>query len=140
MITAITIVSLTGCGQHKSALPTAPVSTQAAASEDPTQKATEKATEKPTEPPVKETTEPPTEPLTPEHSGKENWRDLYLTRLSSLDQESYAGYQLVYIDDDDIPELYAAPVAHVVSGYVYWINNDEVCSQHVSLNGFKYID
>ena len=140
LITAITIVSLTGCGQHKSALPTAPVSTQAAASEAPTQKATEKATEKPTDPPVKETTEPPTEPLTPEHSGKENWRDLYLTQLSFLDQESYAGYQLVYIDDDDIPELYAAPVAHVVSGYVYWINNDEVCSQHVSLNGFKYIE
>lgn len=137
----IVIVLLSGCGQHKSALPTAQVSTQSEApTKKPTEKATEKPTEPPTEPPAKKSTEPPTEPPAPEHSGKESWRDLYLTQLNSLDQESYAGYQLVYIDEDDIPELYAAPIAHVVSGYVYWIDNDKVCSQNVSLNGFKYVE
>ena len=94
---------------------------------------TEKSTVSPTAAPTDSPTEPPTEPP------KDNtWKKKYIDYLNSLDSDSYSGYQLVFIDDDDIPELASQSVSHMVTSNLCWINDGELCVSDISFSGFAY--
>ena len=64
------------------------------------------AAKKPTDPPTEPPTDPPTEP--PKDT---TWKQLYIDFINSLDDSAIGGYQLIYIDNDEIPELAAPGVA-----------------------------
>lgn len=96
-------------------------------------------TEKPTVSPTEAPTDPPTEP--PTEKPKDNtWKKLYIDYLNSLDSDSYSGYQLIYIDDDDIPELASQSVSHIVTSNLCWINDGELCVSNISFSGFAYLE
>ena len=58
--------------------------------------------------------------------------------MNTLKHEAYAGYKLVYIDDDDIPELLVVANSMVTPGYLCWANNDELCQDNIQMNWFYY--
>ena len=105
---------------------------------DSTQAPTEKPTEQPTEAP----TDPPTEAPEPPTEKTEDaaWKQLYIDFLDSLDQSKYCGYSLVYINEDDIPELVASGSAHVVPGILCWVYNGKLCQGNVPFMGFEYFE
>lgn len=96
---------------------------------------TEKQTESPTDAPTEKATEPPTE--APKDT---TWKQLYIDYLNTLDRSLYSGYQLIYIDDDDIPELAVCGNSHVVPSYLCWINNGKLCQGNMSFSGFAYLE
>ena len=144
LLTALMLISLAACesspAKSTESRPATENTEATAATEKPTVKETEKATEKAAE----KATDPPPETQPPEtekpKTGKENWRELYAEQIDSLDPGQYAGFALIFIDGDDVPELYAAPMSHVVTGHVYWVNDDAIHSADVSYNGLSYIE
>ena len=107
--------------------------------EPTTVKPTEKVTEKPTEKPTEEPTEPPTEP--PTDPPKDNrWKTLYIDFLNSVDDSMISGYQLIFIDDDDIPELAAPGISHMAPSYLCWVNDGKLCKGNMSFSGFMYLE
>lgn len=68
------------------------------------------------------------------------WQELYLQALDELETDYYQGYKLIYIDDDNIPELLAIGVNRTTPGILYWINNGKLCSEKFQLDGFYYFE
>lgn len=88
---------------------------------------------------IAESTEIKTEPTTEEaKQDNSSWKKLYIDFLNTLKHEAYAGYKLVYIDDDDIPELLVVANSMVTPGYLCWANNDELCQDNIQMNWFYY--
>lgn len=104
-----------------------------------TEKVTEKATEKATEKQTEEVTEEATE--APDNS--ENWKDIYAEKI----EEKYSGessqpapqFALVYIDDDDVPELLMQSGSHSPGLEIYWIVGDETESEHLGLSWGEFL-
>lgn len=80
-----------------------------------------------------------------------NWKNLYISYLNEfiVNNEAYVSnagdelmYSLIFIDDNDIPELVIAGPAHVNPTYLCWISGEKVVEQQLdaALNhGVTYI-
>lgn len=86
-----------------------------------------------------ETEEPTTEEET-EAETDTSWKKAYIEFLNTLEKDNYDGYQLIYIDDDDIPELAISGKAHLIPGYICWISDGEVNYINMTLVSFKYFE
>lgn len=122
VLAAITAVSLTGCGND---VPTQSNQTKTtAASEETT---TEAPTEETTEAPTAEITEAPTESETTEPLTEEtteavetaDYKTAYLDLINSTEDSDKLTYDLIHIDDDNIPELVLGMNGYYVSLYTY---------------------
>ena len=60
--------------------------------------------------------------------------------MNSLDDSTISGYQLIFIDDDDIPELAAPGISHIAPSYLCWVNDGKLCKGSMSFSGFKYLE
>ena len=106
----------------------------------PDDKATENTTSQPTtEAPAETTAEPAAEdPTDPPQNA--SWKTAYIEYLDSLDESRYRGFELIYIDDDDIPELVAISESHIGVSNLCWIYQDELCKENISFIGIKYFE
>ena len=148
VVVTILICSLTACSANSHAndsssqTVTATVAPATKATQPTTQEETtiEPTTEQiTTEAPTQLPTDPPTDPLTdPPKNNK--WKSLYINFINSLNQDAIAGYQLIYIDDDEIPELVASGVSHIAPSYLCWVNNGKLCQGSVSFSGVAYLE
>ena len=132
---------LTACGtQKKASKPTVPTEVKATVNKsEPTQKPTVKATERPTQAPTNPPTEAPTNPPT-EKPKDTAWKNLYLDYLDSIDTSQFSGFQLIYIDNDDIPELIVQSSTHLIQSVLCWVNNGKMCQDNISFSGFAYLE
>lgn len=89
---------------------------------------TETVTEEPT-------TQKPTDP-----PRDESWKQLYIDYLNTLDDSMYEGYQLIFVDEDDVPELVVSSGAHIIPGYLCWVNDGKLCQSSKSYSGFAYLE
>ena len=145
---AILICSLTACSANSNAndsssrIVTTTVAPTIKATQPTTQEETtieptteEITTEAPTQPPTDPPTAPPTDPP------KDNrWKSLYINFINSLNQEAISGYQLIFIDDDETPELVAMGISHIAPSYLCWVNDGKLCQCNVSFSGFAYFE
>ena len=148
VVVTILICSLTACSANSHAndsssqTVTATVAPATKATQPTTQEETtiEPTTEQiTTEAPTQLPTDPPTDPLTdPPKNNK--WKSLYINFINSLNQDAISGYQLVYIDDDETPELVAMGISHIAPSYLCWVNNGKLCQGSVSFSGFAYLE
>lgn len=83
------------------------------------------------------TTECDSQPLTTKNYA---WKQVYIDFLNTLDRSNYSGFQLIDIDDDDIPELAACGASHVVPSYLCWVYNGSLCKGSISFSGFQYLE
>lgn len=75
-----------------------------------------------------------------ESAADTSWKKLYIKFLNTLDKGNYDGYQLIYIDDDDIPELAISGMAHLIPGYICWVHDGNVRSINTTITSFKYFE
>lgn len=87
-------------------------------------------TEEPTEQPDEQVIESPTEPL--------DYKSLYISFLNSTDIEyDYGG--LIYLNDDNIPELYLGTIPAAASSYICYIHDGKVESYKTyATSGLSY--
>lgn len=126
ILAAITAVSLTGCGTVEPSQSNQ-TKTSAASEETTTEAATEAATEITTA----ETTSAPTEAETTEAATEKpteapteaveasGYKAAYLEHINTIEDSDTLTYELIHIDDDDIPELAVAKNGYHVSLYTY---------------------
>ena len=96
------------------------------ATEPPQETAAPEVTEPPTDPPTEPPTEEPTDPPA-------DWKELYIDYLNTSDMEYISG-RLIYLNDDDIPELFLEFIPVNTAHFeICWINNNTV--QHQQIGG-----
>lgn len=66
-----------------------------------------------------------------------DWRDIYKQVISSMTDEQ-SGYGLIYIDDDDIPELYISGDTTASGDRLYYISGEELNETVISSGGLSY--
>lgn len=69
----------------------------------------------------------------------ESWKQIYLNCLNGNDDE-YFEFALVYVNEDDIPELYKHGKKRPSSSELCWIFENEVYSQAMFIDGFEYYE
>lgn len=138
IISIILLISLGSCGSEtQTPEPTAQATEPVTTSQMVTQQVTtaeEPSTETPT---IKEqeTAAPATETVQ-----NESWKQIYSDYVNSLSNSDYYEYALVYVDEDDTPELYMHGKQRPMSSELRWIYNDEVYSQKLMIDGFRYYE
>lgn len=70
----------------------------------------------------------------------DNWKQVYSDYINRLSNSDYYNYALVYVDEDDVPELYMHGKQRPMSSELCWIYNDEVYSQKLMIDGFRYYE
>ena len=70
----------------------------------------------------------------------DSWKQIYSDYVNSLSNFDNYDYALVYVDDDDIPELYMHRKHRLMSSELCWIYNDEVYSQQLKVDGFHFYE
>lgn len=70
---------------------------------------------------------------------EENWASLYLDYINGLD-ENYNDFKLVYLDDDDIPELYVIRFQGQAYDYLCHINSGEVKEMKYGYSSLYYFE
>ncbi len=126
LIVIVMCLSMASCSDKEDKLiqsATQPQSTQAPQTQQETV-----ATQAPTQPP----TEAPTQ--------DDSWKKLYINQLNSLNKDEFAGFLLVQVDGDDIPELLAESNSRITSSYLYWVYNNQLCEYATHINGFSYVN
>lgn len=129
LIVIVILVStmLVGCA-GKEASPTEAIATETAT--EPTQAQTDAPTEKPTQAPKND-------------SWKQLYKDCINKYISEVDYKDDVEFSLVFIDNDDIPELVAGIPSHINAATLFWVYNDtlneEVMGYTIS-EGFTYIE
>lgn len=68
------------------------------------------------------------------------WKTLYLQQLVNVDEIIFEGFNLIYVDNDNIPEMFFQSKSHVTSSKLFWVYNNEVYSTDLSFNGFYYYE
>lgn len=135
---ALACLLIVGCNKQSSGGNSPKETGTELATETVTETESNTRTENPTVLPTATPTDLPTEH--PTNPSKDNtWKKIYFDYLNSLDSDSYSGYQLVYIDDDDIPELVSQSVSHMVTSNLCWINDGELCVSNISYSRFAYL-
>lgn len=110
-------------------------------SEQATTKSVQSTTAQPTTavPTTVKSTEKPTD-LPTESIKDTSWKKEYIDFLNKLDNDIYAGYNLVLLDDDDIPELLAIGAGRVTPSYLCWVNDGELCEYNKMILQFYYFE
>lgn len=75
-----------------------------------------------------------------ENVQNDSWKQIYSDYVNSLSNFDNYDYALVYVDDDDIPELYMHRKHRLMSSELCWIYNDEVYSQKLKVDGFHFYE
>ncbi len=75
-----------------------------------------------------------------ENNYNSNWKELYTHQLEGIDDKLYSGYSLIYIDNDDVPELFFESSSHVIPSQLFWVYNGGIYSIGLSINGFYYYE
>lgn len=75
-----------------------------------------------------------------ENIQNDSWKQIYLDYINNLSNSDYYEYALVYVDEDDIPELYMHGKQRPMSSELCWIYNDEVYSQRLMIDGFRFYE
>lgn len=70
----------------------------------------------------------------------EGWKTAYIDYIRSVEGEGWYGYHLVYIDADDIPELYLMGNSTAQGDLLCTYINGAVNSMHISNYGLSYIE
>lgn len=61
-----------------------------------------------------------------EESVSEDWKTVYVDYIRGIAQEKYIGYKLIYVDDDNIPELYLLGDCSATGDAICTYNNGEI--------------
>lgn len=94
--------------------------------------------EKPTQAPTQAPTEAPTEE--PTEAPANDYKELYINYLSSCGYDGYKG-QLIYLNDDDVPELviqYLPQGAQLFTYVICWTNGDQVSTEEIYTKALYY--
>jgi len=70
----------------------------------------------------------------------ESWKQVYSDYINRLSNSDYYNYALVYVDEDDVPELYMHGKQRPMSSELCWIYKDEVYSQKLMIDGFRFYE
>ncbi len=156
-LAAITAFSLTGCGNDEPAVNNSVADTTSASesettkvsTEETTETTTEEITEVPTEAPTTEaTTEAPTEEDTTktptETVEASDYKSAYLDIINSTENSDTLSYDLIYLDEDDIPELVLGMNGFYVNLYTYADGNVYTLMDHWGYGamgnaGYEYV-
>ena len=65
---------------------------------------------------------------------------LYKEFMSSSDADPYDRFSLIYVNDDDVPELYMKGRFMAANDLLCWIDNGEVKTQVMSYQGATYLE
>ena len=84
--------------------------------------------------------EPSTGDKKAEWDKKYGWKKAFYQFLDEVDDSKMSGYQIVYIDEDDTPELIAVGVSHLDPSYLCWVHDGELCKAPISYSGFSYLE
>ena len=69
------------------------------------------------------------------------WKEQYLEHISEIENEMpYVEYQLIYLDDDDIPELVMDFGSTAAGGEICTYREGEISAQHIYNYGLSYIE
>lgn len=69
----------------------------------------------------------------------DSWKQVYIDYLNNTDTENYE-FVLVYVNEDEVPELYKHGKQRPSSSELCWIYENEVYSQWLMIDGFEYIE
>ena len=69
----------------------------------------------------------------------DSWKQVYIDYLNNTDTENYE-FALVYVNEDEVPELYKHGKQRPSSSELCWIYENEVYSQWLMIDGFEYIE
>lgn len=80
-------------------------------------------------------------PKTVEAAASKNWKKLYLYYIKeeALDVLGYSSGKLIYINNDNIPELYLQGSTGGLGCRLLWIYNGKIYYYHSPYGGLKYI-
>ena len=84
------------------------------------------------------TTEPKTAEPVKNTIRDESWKQVYINYLNGSDNANNFEYALVYVDEDEIPELYKHGKQRPMSSEIFWIFEGSVYSQSLMIDGFEY--
>ena len=75
-----------------------------------------------------------------ETAGMENWKKLYTDYVQSAQSEGYAGYSLIYLDGDDVPELYLYGSSTAQGDQICTVKDGQIRTQALGNGGLSYIE
>ena len=75
-----------------------------------------------------------------ETAGTENWKKLYTDYVQSAQSEGYAGYSLIYLDGDDVPELYLYGSSTAQGDQICTVKDGQIRTQALGNGGLSYIE
>ena len=70
----------------------------------------------------------------------ENWQEAYIQYIEQTDNESYDGYTLIYLDNDDVPELVRVGMDNATGTTIIHYYNGNVFETQLRRLGFSYIE
>lgn len=86
------------------------------------------------------TTEPKTAEPVKNSIRDESWKQVYINYLNSNDYADNYEYALVYVNEDEVPELYKHGKQRPMSSKICWIYDENVYSQSFMIDGFEYYE
>lgn len=70
----------------------------------------------------------------------ENWQEAYIQYIEQTDNESYDGYTLIYLDNDDVPELVRVGMDNATGTTIIHYYKGNVFETQLRRLGFSYIE
>lgn len=139
LVFALLLISMmfTGCAQKD--VPQTDTSSSESSTE--TVKGTSALTESQTEKITQ--TQPPTQAQKKADTWKQLYKDRIETYISGVDYKDDVEFSLVFIDNDDVPELVAGIPSHINAATLFWVHNDELHEEvmgYTISEGFTYVE
>lgn len=73
-------------------------------------------------------------------SSEESWRTAYTSYIESIQAEGWAGYRLIYINDDNIPELYITGSNTAQGDQICTMKGSEINVLSTGISGLTYLE
>ncbi len=70
----------------------------------------------------------------------ESWKQVYINYLNSSENTDNHRYALVYLDSDNIPELFERGYSRRMGNTLYWIYNGSMCSENLVSMDLEYYE
>lgn len=71
-------------------------------------------------------------------SGDETWKEIYTSYIQSKQSEGWAGYRLIYLDDDQVPELYLMGATTAQGDQICTVCDGQIQTQTLGNGGLAY--
>ena len=85
--------------------------------------------------------EPSPTPLPPEQREYNSWQEAYIDYVDNIpEEETPMGYCLIYLDDNEVPELFVQGICEAVGEKVITFYDNHLVIQHLSRIGSYYIE